>query len=265
MLHSAAAADYVIGAFNMDSLDVLAALAQRVAETRSPVIFQFGSWSFRRLPPEDVAACGRAIVRRASQCYLHIDHCSDPDLCVRCAEAGFDSVMFDGTELPLEENIARCRQVAQSVRGIGGAVEGALGRLERGVDTDPAEARRFVRQTGVDALAVAVGTGHGQERRPEQIDLDRLEALSELEVPLVIHGGSGLPDAVIPAVRRTAAAKLNVATACYRAAEDSVEQWTKQQGPSGHVSRLAEAAAEGFWGVMRHRTELLGSLGRAGS
>ena len=262
MLRAAVRGGYVVGSFNIDSLDVLGLLVGRVAETKSPAAFQFGPWSFSHLPIRETAAAARALTERAQSCFVHLDHCPDLNILARCAEAGFDSVMFDGSGLPLAENIARTREAVQAGRAAGAAVEAALGSLERGVDTDPDEAERFVAETGVDALAVAVGTRHGQQRSPEQIDLDRLEALSEPGVPLVIHGGSGLPAEAMDAVRRSAAAKLNVATACYRSAQAAVERLVREKGCTGSASLLARAAADGFWEVMRQRMELLGCLGK---
>ena len=221
-LRSAAAGGYVIGSFNVDSLDVLGLLALKVAETRSPAIFQFGPWSFGHLPIRETTSAARALVQCTPACFVHLDHCPDPGVLADCAAAGFDSVMFDGSALPLEENIAATREAVRAGHAAGAAVEGALGRLERGVDTDPVEAARFAHETGVDALAVAVGTGHGEQREANQIDLKLLDALSEVSVPLVIHGGSGLPLDVFPAVRETAVAKLNIATASYRRAQAAV-------------------------------------------
>ncbi|GAG15191.1 unnamed protein product, partial [marine sediment metagenome] len=229
-LRAAARGGYAIGAFNVDSLDVLGLLVGHVAGTQSPAIFQFGPWSFSHLPIRPTTAAARALTENAAACFVHLDHCKDIDVLGRCVEAGFDSVMFDGTDLPLEENIARTREAVELGHAAGAAVEGAVGQLERGADTDPAEAEPFVRRTGVDALGVAIGTGHGQQRAPEQIDLARLDALSEMGVPLVIHGGSGLPPDVMPAVRRSAVAKINVATACYRSAQAAVEHFLQEKG-----------------------------------
>jgi len=265
MLKAAMRGGYVVGAFNVDSLDVLGLLAGRVAQTHSPAIFQLGPWSFSHVPIEQTIAAARALTSGAPACFIHLDHCPDADVLGRCVEAGFDSVMFDGSDLPLEQNIARTRQVVATGRSRGAAVEGALGRLEDGGDTDPAEAARFVRETGVDALAVAIGTRHGQPRTAGQIDLERLAALSRLGVPLVIHGGSGLPTELTGEVRRSAVAKLNVATACRREADRSVAEFLSRHGPTGSVSSLAGAAADGFWKAMRERMEWLGCLGKEAS
>lgn len=263
-LRAAAGGGYVIGSFNVDSLDVLGLLALKVAETRSPAIFQFGPGVFNHLPIRQMTSAARALVQCAPACFVHLDHCPDLGVLADCAAAGFDSVMFDGSALPLEENIVATREAVRAGHAASAAVEGALGQLEHGVDTDPAEAARFAYETGVDALAVAIGTGHGQRREANQIDLKLLDALSGIGVPLVIHGGSGLPPDVFPTVRETAVAKLNIATASYRRAQAAVASFMDENGPTGSLSAIARAAADGFWEILRQRMELMGSLGREG-
>jgi fructose-bisphosphate aldolase class II len=263
MLRDAMRDGYVIGSFNLDSLDLMARLVLRLAETDSPAIFQFGPWNFSYLPPEQIAAGASGLARQTSDCYVHLDHCPDLDVLERCVEAGFDSVMFDGSEMPLEKNLKLTHRAAEIAHGNNCAIEGCLGQLERGVDTDPAEAKRFAAHTEVDALAVAIGTGHGQERRADQIDLGQLKELSEIGIPLVIHGGSGMPEELMETVRASAAAKLNVATACYRSADRAVEGWLEENRPGGHASRVIPTISEGFWEVMHRRLQLTDSLGRA--
>jgi ketose-bisphosphate aldolase len=262
MLRAAMRGGYIIGSFNLDSLDVMARLVERLEESGSPAVFQFGPWNFPHISPEEVAAGAGGLARRSNRCFVHLDHCPNLDLLTRCVKAGFDSVMFDGSGRALDENIEATREAVRTGHEDGAAVEGSLGQLERGVDTDPEEALRFVEATGVDSLAVAIGTGHGQTREAKQIDLERLQELSELEVPLVIHGGSGLPPSVMVQVRASAAAKLNIATACYDNAEKAVGQWLEENQPGGRASAIAGRVADAFWEVMRERMERMNSLGR---
>jgi len=262
MLRTAAESPYAIGAFNMDSLDVLGLLARRVGDSRSQAVFQFGPWNFTHLPIAETAAVARVLTASHPGCFVHLDHCTELEVLRECAEAGFDSVMMDGSHLPREENIELTREAVRLGHAAGAAVEGALGRMEHGADTDPRQAARFVEQTGVDALAVAIGTGHGEPRTPDQIDLKRLAALRAAGVPLVIHGGSGLPPEVMDAVRNSAVAKINIATACYSRAQAAVRRACLESQATGRLSALALVAAEAFWQVMRERMALMGSLGR---
>lgn len=263
MLRAAMRDGYVVGSFNLDSLDLMGRLVLKIEETNSPVIFQFGPWCFSHLPPEELAAGAAGLARRTAKCFVHLDHCPDLEMLERCVVAGYDSVMFDGSGRALEQNIEATREAVQIGNEGGAAVEGSLGQLEHGVDTDPAEAERFVAETGVDSLAVAIGTGHGQERRSEQIDLGRLESLSTIGIPLVIHGGSGLPEGVMEQLRASAVGKLNIATACYRNAKRAIRQWLEENEPNGHPSAFVPPIAEAFWEVMQQRMESMQSLGMA--
>ena len=263
MLLDASVGDYLIAAFNVDCLEVLSFAADRAEEHRSPTIFQFGPWSFRQMGPEQIAGAFRALTSGAECVFLHLDHTRDAETIQRCVAAGFDSVMFDGSDLDLEENITRTQEIVELARDSGAAVEGAVGRLERGVDTRPDDAARFVAATGVDALAVAIGTGHGTQKSRQDIGLDRLRALSEaVAVPLVIHGGSGLPEEVLPEVRKTRAAKVNVATALYRQCQAQLREFITQEGEVPHLGRILQVASESIWQAMRCRMELFGCWGR---
>ena len=260
-LRAASRSDYAIGSFNLDSLDVLGELATRAAATRTPIIFQLGHWSVARLTIGQLGRAAKAMMDPAAGGFIHIDHCTDVDFIRQSLGGEFDSVMFDGSGMPLDENIAATREVVNIGHDAGAAVEGAVGIMEKGADTRLADARRFVEETGVDALGVAIGTGHGQQKDAVDIDLGLLRELSTLDVPLVIHGGSGLPEAVTAEVCRTAVAKVNVATASYRsykaalAALGSIDQLPAQ--PSG----VTGIAADAFWEVIRERIERFGCLG----
>lgn len=260
MLRAANTSKYVVGSYNLDSLDVLGDLARRAASARLPLIFQFGPWSTGRLSIEQIGRSARALLHDAPGVFLHLDHSHDLEFIRAALDAGFDSVMFDGSGIPLDENIDRTQQVVKLCRAHDAAAEGAVGQLEHGVDTSVEDARRFVSKTGVDALSVAIGTAHGKPRTPGQIDLIRLDALSTLGVPLVIHGGSGLPPEVTQAVRCTAVAKVNVATACYRRYRQRHAEAIEQGARFDYPSALAHLAADAFWGIIVERSRLYGCL-----
>lgn len=173
---------------------------------------------------------------------LHADHFKTYEDCVAAIQAGYSSVMIDGSALPFEENIALTKKVADYAHMLGITVEGELGRLvgEEGdlivrgpeaAQTDPAQAKEFVERTGVDCLAVSIGTQHGQYIAAPHLNIARLKEIdSAVDVPLVLHGGSGTPlDQVQDAIRH-GIRKINVATDVLTAVADSFEKLKEQPG-----------------------------------
>jgi fructose-bisphosphate aldolase class II/tagatose 1,6-diphosphate aldolase GatY/KbaY len=152
--------------------------------------------------------------------WLHLDHSDSYDLVYRCLDAGFDSVMIDASEKPLKENIDLTKKVVQLAARFNAHVEAELGYVaklgqskEKTGFTEPAEARYFVEETGVHALAIAIGTAHGFYQQAPELDLERLSAIHEItQTSLVLHGGSGIPDAVLREAIKRGICKINLAT-----------------------------------------------------
>lgn len=168
-----------------------------------------------------LAAAAEAVAGAAeAPLSLHLDHAEDPALVAEAIDLGFSSVMYDGASLPWEENVATTRSVVARAHDAGVLVEAELGEIggkdgahAPGVRTDPAEAARFVEATGVDALAVAVGSSHAMTERTAALDLDLIAALAAaVPVPLVLHGSSGVPDELIVAAIGAGMRKINVST-----------------------------------------------------
>lgn len=151
---------------------------------------------------------------------MHLDHAERVELVHEAVALGFSSVMYDGGKLPYDENVAVTAEVVAHCREAGVFVEAELGEVggkdgahAPGVRTDPAEARAFVAATGVDALAVAVGSSHAMKERTASLDLDLIERLrAAVPVPLVLHGSSGVPDEVITRAIVAGMRKINVST-----------------------------------------------------
>ena len=151
---------------------------------------------------------------------VHLDHATDPRLAYEAVDLGFGSVMFDASTHPYRENVGATARVVAAAHAAGVSVEGELGEIggkdgahAPGVRTDPDEARDFVAATGVDALAVAVGSSHAMTSRTAHLDLERIARLrAGLDVPLVLHGSSGVPDEVLAAAIRAGMTKINVST-----------------------------------------------------
>ncbi len=219
MIGSALRAGRAVPAFNVDSLDMMAAVVRAASSTKSTIIVQctqptLAIWGGRGL----VTWLQHLSAEHAVEVGLVLDHVQDMQPIAEAFEAGFTGVMYDGSTLPVAENIAVTQKVVALARSHQAYVEGEIGHVGRDGEpraweqlTDPAMAREFHAQTGVDALAIAIGTQHGHYRGPEHIDLARLEAAHRLEphLPLVLHGGSGVPDALLPDLVRRGMAKMN--------------------------------------------------------
>ncbi|UYO96951.1 class II fructose-bisphosphate aldolase family protein [Microbacterium sp. M28] len=222
LVSAAAAARRGIGAFNVIHLETAEALVAASERAELPVILQISqNCADYHGGLEPIALATLAVARRAeTPVAVHLDHAERPELVDEAIALGFGSVMFDGGALPYEENVALTAEVAARARAAGVYIEGELGEVggkdgahAPGVRTDPDEARAFVAATGVDALAVAVGSSHAMTDRSAALDIDLIRRLHDtLEVPLVLHGSSGVADAVIVDAVRAGMTKVNVST-----------------------------------------------------
>ncbi|GAT74628.1 class II fructose-bisphosphate aldolase [Microbacterium hydrocarbonoxydans] len=222
LVTDAAARGTGIGAFNVIHLETAEGLVRASALAGLPVILQISqNCADYHGGLEPIALATLAVARRAeTPVAVHLDHAERPELVEEAIALGFGSVMFDGGALPYEENVALTAAVAAKAHAAGVYVEGELGEVggkdgahAPGVRTDPDEARAFVEATGVDALAVAVGSSHAMLDRSASLDLDLIARLhAALGIPLVLHGSSGVADAVIADAVRAGMTKINVST-----------------------------------------------------
>lgn len=227
----ARASGYALGSFSPRNTPLVPYVLEAAQAVSSPVIVQISSNELRwfDMPAREFAdAFYDAAARAGVPAFLHLDHTYDLETIVTAMDAGFTSVMIDGSRLPFEENIALTRRVADAAHARGVAVEAELGsiggadKLETGHDerlfTDPEQAAEFVLRTGCDSLAVSVGTAHGvYPVANPALDFARLDRITErTDAPLVLHGGSGLPAEsvrrAIAAGKRGGIVKLNIAT-----------------------------------------------------
>jgi fructose-bisphosphate aldolase class II len=221
-------AGHAIVAFNVITLEHAEAVAQAAEDAGRPVIVQISENAVRfhsgRLEPIVLAAA--AIARTASApVALHLDHVTEPNLVTAGLSLPFSSIMYDAGALPYDENVARTREVARRAHDAGIWVEAELGYVggkpdaplsahAEGARTDPDEAVAFVAETGVDALAVAVGSMHAMRERTARLDLELIADLrARLAVPLVLHGSSGVPDEQLRAAVAAGMTKINIGTA----------------------------------------------------
>ncbi|MBC7225199.1 MAG: class II fructose-bisphosphate aldolase [Anaerolineae bacterium] len=225
LLRAAQAGGYAVGSFNTYNLEGSQAIFRAAEALGAPVFVAVGAGALRHADPALLVPMLQARAQASTvPVALHLDHARQLAEVEEALRRGLTSVMVDGSALPLEENIALTRRVVEAAHGAGVAVEGELGGIPGQEDrlgpggadaalTDPAAAARFVEATGVDALAVSVGNVHGFYRGEPRLDLPRLEAIRRaVDVPLVLHGASGLPEAAIRAAIARGVCKFNVNT-----------------------------------------------------
>ena len=232
------------GAFVTVSYDSALAAIEAGSELNVPVIFITGTDCCELMGGFEgtVETVKRAAKNAMVPVALHADHFRTYEDCVAAIKAGYSSVMIDGSSLPFEENVALTRKVVEFAHPLGITVEGELGKLvgEEGdlivkgpeaAQTDPEEARRFVEETGVDCLAVSIGTQHGAYIAAPHLNIPRLQAIREVvDVPLVLHGGSGTPTDQVQDAIRHGIRKINVATDVLTAMVKKYNEVTKAPG-----------------------------------
>lgn len=222
LITDAAAAGTGIGAFNVIHLETAEAIVSAAERAGLPVILQISEncvGYHGGLEPIGLG-CLALAGSSAAGVAVHLDHAEDDELARRAIDLGFGSVMFDGSKLDFADNVATTAEVVGYAHDRGAMVEAELGEIggkdgahAPGVRTDPEEASSFVSKTGVDALAVAVGSSHAMTAREASLDLDLIGRLHDaLAVPLVLHGSSGVPDETIQAAIRAGMTKINVST-----------------------------------------------------
>lgn len=222
VLAPAAAAGRGLGAFNVFSLEHAEALVAAAVQAQTPVVLQISQNAVRYhrgLTP--IALATLALARSVDvPAVVHLDHASDVDLVHEAVQLGFGSVMFDGSTLPYEENVRVTAEVVAHCHAYGVDVEAELGEVggkdgvhAPGARTRPDEAVAFVAATGIDGLAVAVGSSHAMTERSAALDLELITELrAAVPVPLVLHGSSGVPDHEILRAVRAGMTKINIAT-----------------------------------------------------
>ncbi|MDD2554545.1 MAG: class II fructose-1,6-bisphosphate aldolase, partial [Desulfotomaculaceae bacterium] len=225
MLKNAEADGYAVGAFNCNNMEIVQAIVAAAEAENSPVIMQASQGAIKYAGLDYIVAMAKLAAEGTNvPVALHLDHGTSYEQAIQCIHAGFSSVMIDGSKLPLAENIKLTRRVLDVARAVGVSVEAELGKIGGAEDditvserdallTDPEEVATFVRETGVDSLAVAIGTAHGQYKGIPELDFPRLKKIkSMVNIPIVLHGSSGVPDDAIREAIRLGVRKVNIDT-----------------------------------------------------
>lgn len=217
--------NYTVGAFNAHNLEMLPDMIRAAKEMGSPIIIQTSVGTAKYIGYENlVAVCKSMATKEMVDVVLHLDHAKDFDDIKEAIDKGYTSVMFDGSALPFKENILKTRQVVEYAHSKGVSVEGELGTIggtEEGVHvaqgdkiyTNPKDAAEFTKATGIDALAVAIGTNHGQYKSKTEVNIELLKKINAtVDTPLVIHGGTGVKEEDIHELTNNGIRKFNVGT-----------------------------------------------------
>jgi len=259
---------FAVGAFNANNMEMVQAIIETAQEERAPVILQVSQGAIRYAGLDYAVGLVKIAANQVDvPVVLHLDHGTSFEQNVLCLRAGFTSLMFDGSKLPYEENVAITRKVCEIAHIVGIPVEAELGRVLQSTDgvtleeveaamTDPDQAKQFIELTGADSLAVAVGSVHAMKSRQADLDISRIEAIrQQAGVPLVLHGSSGVKhESVLEAIEH-GICKVNVATylnqAFVRGMRDGFDKHPDEVDPRKYLSISRENIKEAVRGKVR--------------
>lgn len=274
MLLDAQKGGYAVGAFNVENMEMVMAVISAAEELRAPLMLQTTPSTIKYAGLDMYLANVKAAAERASvPVCLHLDHGDSFDLAMRALRTGYTSIMIDGSHNVFEENIAVTKAVADACRPSGIPVEAELGKVggkEDDLDggegngyTDPLEAKEFVERTGVTSLAVAIGTAHGVYKGVPKLDLDRLAEIRKVvDIPLVLHGASGLSEeAVVESIKR-GICKVNFATELRIAYTDGVKEFLAANPDAFDPKKYGKVAMEHVKAIVETRMKMCGCTDR---
>jgi len=275
MLEKAQAEGYAVGAFNANNLEYVQAIIEAAEEEKAPVILQASQGAIKYAGLEMIVAMVTAAAEAASvPVALHLDHGTSYEQNVKCLRAGFTSLMFDGSKLPYEENAAITKRITDMAHAAGIPVEAELGQVPtagdvtieevRALMTDPEEAKRFVEETGIDSLAVAVGSVHKMTSQEAKIDVERVRKIRELtEVPLVLHGASGVTDEGYKVGIKAGICKINIATELNKAFTRGIHDALAKKPDEIDPRKIAGVGRDYMKEAIKGKMRLFGCSGKA--
>lgn len=270
MLHRAQEGKYAIPAFNIHNLETLRTVVEVAAELNSPVILAATPGTISFAGPEYIVAIAE-IAAKYNQIPIafHLDHHEDSEAIKASIDLGVKSVMIDASQYDLEENIERVKEIVEYAHRFDCTVEAELGQLAGIEDdlevlnssyTDPGQAKEFVERTGVDSLAIAIGTAHGTYKKEPKLSLDILDEVRKVvSVPLVLHGASGISDDVIKTLITCGISKINVATELKNAFGDGLKEHLSKYPDENDPRKYFATAIDRMKEVIASKIEICGS------
>ncbi|MFW6022027.1 MAG: class II fructose-1,6-bisphosphate aldolase [Halanaerobiaceae bacterium] len=267
---------YAVGGFNINNMEFLQGIIWAAEEMESPLILQTSEGAVRYIGMDYVIGMVEAAVKNTSiPVALHLDHGSSFESIISCIRNGYSSVMIDGSHYPFEENIELTKKVVEAAHAVGVTVEAELGKLggiedDVSVDekdatfTDPAEAEEFVERTGVDALAIAIGTAHGVYKGEPKLDFDRLETIKKrIKIPVVLHGASGVPESSVKKSVSLGVNKVNVNTDFQQAFNSKIRSIFANDPDVYDPRKFCGPGRDAIKEKVKEKIKFLGSDGKA--
>ncbi len=279
----AAKGKYAVGAFNITDLIQMEGVVDAAVEKKSPLIIQTSVKPSKFLGTDVMVAIYRTLASSAPiPICLHLDHCTEVDYCKKCADAGYTNIMIDASKLAYEENIKQTKEVVDYAHKVGKiSVEGELGTVSGVEDqikvsedetqlANPQQSVEFVERTGLDIFAPAIGTAHGvYKTKNPKVDFERLATINKLlngksiKTPLVVHGGTGLPEDYIKKLIEAGGAKFNVSTELKRTLIDAKFEYISAHREEYDPGKVDVAARDAIRKAVGHWIDMLGSAGKA--
>ena len=265
---------YAIPAFNYSDIWDFLAIIEAAEEERSPVIISSNPLIAEAIGIDYLTAIGKVSMHLAKVPLIHhLDHSTSFELCAECIEKGYPSVMIDGSALKLKENIALTRKVVEFAHPKGVCVEGELGRIKgksiegeyRGEDflVDVEEAIQFVKETKVDSLAIGIGTAHGFYKTNPELNFERLAEVNEaIKIPLVLHGGTGIPDEDIKKAISLGINKVNIGTIIHCTYMNNLKEELNKRDKNPYTLKVMLPVKEEIKKVVKERIRVCGSSGK---
>ena len=283
MLQIARKNKYAIGAFNITDFTQLEGVVEAAVNKKAPLIIQTSVEPSKFYGRKMMVATFRAIAESAPiPICLHLDHCTDVDYCKKCADAGYTNIMIDASKFPFEENIRRSKEVADYCHTVGAiSVEAELGTVSGVEDqvkvvedeaqlANPAQSVEFVERTGIDLFAPAIGTAHGvYTTKDPKVDFERMGKIAQLvngkgaRVPLVVHGGTGLPPHTVAKLIEVGGSKFNVSTELKYTLIDTTFTYITEHRKEYNPGKINVAVKNAIREAVEKWIDMLGSAGKA--
>jgi tagatose 1,6-diphosphate aldolase GatY/KbaY len=283
MLIKATKGKYAIGAFNITDITQMEGVVEAAVNKKAPLIIQTSVEPSKFLGRKVMVAVYRAIAESAPiPICLHLDHCTDVAYCKQCADVGYTNIMIDASKLPFEENVRMVKEVTDYCHKVGDiSVEAELGTVSGVEDqikvvedeaqlANPEQSVKFIERTGIDLFAPAIGTAHGvYKTKDPKVDFERLGKIAQLvngkgvRIPLVVHGGTGLPPHTVAKLIEVGGAKFNVSTELKRTLIDAKFNYISEHRDEYNPGKVDKVVKAAITKAVEQWIDVLGSAGKA--